>query len=305
LPVVCTGTQPTTISLEASTTTPSVGGSVTFTATLRSDGTAFQDQPVTIYHYFNGVKYTDITTNTNAAGKITLTQTLSATGQRTYYATFAGDSTHASSTSSAVNVRVGIEPASLKLEASTTTPPAGGSVTFTATLTSDGTLLQDKSVRIYHYFNNVQYNDTTTKTNNAGKITLTQSFSSTGQRTYYATFAADGTYVSATSSAVVINVGITQIDLKASPTATPTVGQSVTFTATLKSGDALLSGKSVTIYHYFNNVRYTDTTKTTASGQITLTQSFSSTGQRTYYATFAGDTAYTASTSSAVAINVK
>jgi hypothetical protein len=79
----------------------------------------------------------------------------------------------------------------------------------------------------------------------------------------------------------------------------------VTFTATLKSGDAPLSGKSITIYHYFNGVKYTDTTKTTnAAGQINLTQSFGSTGQRTYYATFAGDGSYGSSTSSVVTINV-
>lgn len=72
----------------------------------------------------------------------------------------------------------------------------------------------------------------------------------------------------------------------------PAVGKSVTFTATLKSGNTLLSSKSVTIYHYFNGVRYNDVTKATTNGQITLTQSFSSTGQRTYYATFAGDSTY-------------
>jgi len=98
---------------------------------------------------------------------------------------------------------------------------------------------------------------------------------------------------------------ITTTTITASTTA-PAVGQSVTFTATLKSGTTALSGKSVSIYHYFNGVKYTDTTKTTNSaGQISLTQSFGSTGQRTYYATFAGDTGYKTSTSPAVTINVQ
>jgi hypothetical protein len=67
----------------------------------------------------------------------------------------------------------------------------------------------------------------------------------------------------------------------------------------------LLSGKSVTIYHNFNGVKYTDTTATSNSaGQIALSQSFSSTGQRTYYAAFAGDSAYQTSTSSITTINV-
>jgi C1A family cysteine protease len=98
----------------------------------------------------------------------------------------------------------------------------------------------------------------------------------------------------------------TQLSLSASPTTTPTVGQSVTFTATLTNGATALSGKSVTIYHYFNGVRYNDvTTNTNSAGQIALTQSFGSTGQRTYYATFAGDSGYQTSTSSVTTINVK
>jgi hypothetical protein len=85
----------------------------------------------------------------------------------------------------------------------------------------------------------------------------------------------------------------------------PTVGQSVTFTATLKAGTKSLSGKPITIYHYVNGVRYTDTTKTTNSaGQIKLTRHFTSSGIRTYYAKFAGDARYKGSTSSVLKITV-
>jgi hypothetical protein len=89
-------------------------------------------------------------------------------------------------------------------------------------------------------------------------------------------------------------------------TLTPTVKQSVTFTATLKSGSTALSSKSVAIYHYLNGVRYNDTTQATnTKGQITLTTSWASAGKRTYYATFAGDSSYQASTSSVLTVTVK
>jgi uncharacterized membrane protein len=66
-----------------------------------------------------------------------------------------------------------------------------------------------------------------------------------------------------------------------------------------------LSGKSVTIYHYFNNILSNDTTNTTNSdGQIAFTQAFSSAGPRYFYATFAGDDIYGASTSAVVNVNV-
>ena len=189
--------------------------------------------------------------------------------------------------------------------ASTTAPAVGQSVTFTATLKSGTTPLTGKPVTIYHYLNNVRYTDTAKTTTTAGQITLTQTFSSAGQRTYYATFAGDKTYKTSTSSVVTINVKI-QTGITIIPSsATPTVGQSVTFTATLKSGTTPLSSKPVTIYHYLNNVRYTDTTKTTnANGQITFAQSFGSAGPRTYYATFAGDNTYAAKTSSVLTITV-
>ncbi len=207
----------------------------------------------------------------------------------------------------AVPAAAAAQPTALTFKASTTTPKVGQSVTFTATLKSGTTPLTGKSVTIYHYLNNVRYTDTAKTTNTAGQITLTQTFSSAGQRTYYATFAGDSSYAAKTSSVVTINVGSGSTTITLSPsTATPTVGQSVTFTATLKSGTMLLYGKYVTIYHYLGSTRYTDTTKTTnANGQITLTQTFSSTGPRTYYATFAGGSFYTSSTSSVVTVNVK
>jgi uncharacterized membrane protein len=71
------------------------------------------------------------------------------------------------------------------------------------------------------------------------------------------------------------------------------------------SGTIPLAGKSVMIFHYFNKVRYDDTTKLTNSdGQIALTQTFSSAGPYAYYATFAGDGYYDPSTSAVVNVNV-
>ncbi|MGB9211640.1 MAG: DUF2334 domain-containing protein, partial [Halobacteriota archaeon] len=84
----------------------------------------------------------------------------------------------------------------------------------------------------------------------------------------------------------------------------PAVNQPVAFNVTLKSGTTALPSESVAIYHYLNGVRYNDTTKTTnATGQISVTTSFGSAGTRTYYASFAGDSEYAASSDS-VRVNV-
>ncbi|MEI7827576.1 MAG: Ig-like domain-containing protein [Euryarchaeota archaeon] len=198
--------QSTALTLKPSTTTPAVGKSVTFTATLKSGTTLLSSKPVTIYHYLNGVRYTDTTKSTDAYGRIKLIQTFGSTGIRTYYAKFAGDSKNLASTSSAVVVTVKAGSSQLTLSPSTTTPAVGQSVTFTATLKSGTKALSSKPVTIYHYLNGVRYTDTTKTTDAYGRIILTQSFGSAGPRTYYATFSGDNTYKTSSSSVVVITV---------------------------------------------------------------------------------------------------
>jgi len=296
------------LALSVSNNNPAVGQSVTFTATLTSGTAALSGKSVTIYHYLNGDKYTDTTKTTGSDGKITLDQSFGSTGPRTYYATFSGDSSYPASTSNVLNVKVtGSQTTQLSLGANNPTPTVGQSVKFTTALTSGTTALSGKSVTIYHYLNGDKYTDTTKTTGSDGKITLDQSFGSTGPRTYYATFTGDDTYAASTSTVLTVNVGSsskTTTTLSTNNPA-PAVGQSVTFTATLTSGTAALSAKSVTIYHYLNGDKYTDTTKTTGSdGKITLDQSFGSTGPRTYYATFSGDSSSQPSTSGVLTVNV-
>jgi uncharacterized membrane protein len=111
--------------------------------------------------------------------------------------------------------------------------------------------LSGKYVTIYHYLNNVRYNDTSRPTNSDGQITFTQTLSSAGLYAYYATFEGD-VYTSSTSDVVNVNVGSYQSSSQATSQAatnvtgfaqttttlsasntTPAVGQAVTFTATL------------------------------------------------------------------------
>jgi len=297
----------TNMTLASSEPSITVNQKVTFTATLtlKNDITPLSSKRVSIYHYLNGVKYTDTTKTTTANGQITFVQTFGSAGQRTYYAAFAGDSQYANSQAGPVTIGVAYYLTTLSLSTNNATPTVNQKVTFTATLKNGTKPLSSKPVSIYHYLNGVRYTDTTKTTTANGQITFTQSFSSGGLRSYYATFLGDKNHKTSTSRAVNVNVGTpTTLNLIATPTAPP-AGKPVTFTATLKSGTTPLSGKSVTIYHYDKGVKYTDTTKTTnAYGKITFTQTFGSTGQRQYYATFVGDSSHASSTSSIVNVNV-
>jgi hypothetical protein len=109
------------------------------------------------------------------------------------------------------------------------------------------------------------------------------------------------TYYPATSSAKTQ----ASVALSASTT-TPSPYQYVTFTATLTSGGNPLSGKSVSIYHYVDNVRYYDiTANTDANGQVKLMKSWAGAAQFQYYAATPGDSSHAASTSSELVINVQ
>jgi hypothetical protein len=198
--------QPTQLTLTASNTAPTVNQSVTFKATLTPVGGTPIPEPVTIYHYLNGVRYNDIT----AYSTLTFATKWTTPGVRTYYASFAGDSAYQASTSSVVTINVTTplsgNPTHLTLTASNTTPVVNQSVTFNATLSSSGTALPSEPVTIYHYLNGVRYNDTTNTTNANGQITITTSFGSPGTRSYYASFAGDTSYNVSTSAVVTISV---------------------------------------------------------------------------------------------------
>jgi len=296
----------TSVALSASTTTPSPYQYVTFTATLTSGGNPLSGKSVCIYHYVNGVRYYDITANTDANGQVKLMKSWAGAAQFQYYAATPGDSSDAASTSSELIVKVGGQSTSVALSASTTTPDPYQYVTFTATLTSGGNPLSGKSASIYHYVDNVRYYDITANTDANGQVKLMKSWAGAAQFQYYAATPGDSSYAASTSSELAINVkSATSVALSASTT-TPDPYQYVTFTATLTSGGNPLSGKSASIYHYVDNVRYYDiTANTDANGQAKLMKSWAGAAQFQYYAATPGDSSYAASTSSELAINVQ
>jgi hypothetical protein len=104
------GLIPTSIALNVSNTAPALNEPVTFTATLTDSVThaPLANKPVTIYHTFKNVRYVDAVNKlTDANGQVTFAVSFSSVGARIYYATFAGDSRYAGSTSSPLEVTAG------------------------------------------------------------------------------------------------------------------------------------------------------------------------------------------------------
>jgi hypothetical protein len=291
----------TTTGLSASPAGAVVGEKVVFGATLKAGTTALAGKPVTIYHMFEGVRYNDVTANTDATGGVMFTQVFNTAGVRTYYASFAGDSTYATSTSAAVSVTItGSKPVDSVLTMSTGIehPLVGELVTFVMTLKAGTTALANKPIKVAHSFGDWTGVDATVMTNSAGTATYTQTFYSPGVRTFSARFEGDASYAASTSAAVFVTVSNpvvvnTVLSITASNT-NPFVGDLVDVTVKLvDAGGKLLANKSVKIEHELCSEVYVDATKITdANGLAKISQAFGSRGLRTYFAKFAGDSAY-------------
>ena len=303
---------PTTVTLTASNTTPAVSQPVTFNATLSNGTSPLSGENVTIYHYLNNVRYNDTTNATNATGQITVTTSFGSPGQRTYYATFAGDSSYQNSTSGVVTINVTTVtkmPTTLTLTESNSTPAVNQSVAFNATLSSNGTALPSESVTIYHYLNNVRYNDTTNATNQSGQITVATSFGSPGQRTYYATFAGDSSYQASTSSVVTVNV--TSVTKAATALTIAAPGSALTkqnffVNGTLSASAVGIGNATITLQRSTNNATWSNVTTnvTNAMGGYQFSNNESAANTYYYRTAYDGNATYGNVTSSVVTVNV-
>ncbi len=276
----------TTTALAVSTTTPAVGASVTLTATV-APSTA--TGTVTFY---SGT--TSLGTGTLSAGKATLTTSFATAGTDSLTAVYAGSTTFASSTSSAVSITVSSTKTATTtaLAVSATTPAVGASVTLTATVspsTATGTVTFMSGATSLG-----------TGTLSSGVATLTTSFATAGTYSLTAVYAGSTTFASSTSSAVSITVSSTKTATTtalAVSTTTPAVGASVTLTATVAPSTAT---GTVTFYSGTTSLG----TGTLSAGKATLTTSFATAGTDSLTAVYAGSTTFASSTSSAVSITV-
>jgi hypothetical protein len=193
----------------------------------------------------------------------------------------------------------------LTIATNNTTPALNQQFTLSGTLKAGTTPLSGKPITLRRMDLSGQWSTiSTTTTDTNGNYTFTRSESVQGTYSYYASFAGDTTYSTASSPFVTPSIGTyTATTITASKTS-PAIGETVTFTVTLKSGTTLLS-KPVKIWHsYPGGARSEDGTHTTsASGVYTFTQAFGSSGERVYHVEFAGDSMY-ASSSGAVTVNV-
>ena len=293
------------VTTTASTTTVTVfpispvsGQNITFSATVASTISG-SPNPTGSVQFFNGS--TLLGTGTLSGGVATFMTTSLTTGTYSITAKYLGDSNFTGSTSPVVNVTVAATANSTTtVTFSPSAPSYGTSVTLTATVAASGTGTGTPTGSVNFY------NGTTllgSGTVNSGVATLVTTTLPVGTNAITAQYSGDTNFTSSTSA--VVNVKVTQIAtttaLTFSPTS-PTVGASVTFTATITPVNTGTATPSGTV-EFLNGTTVLGT-GTVANNVATFTTSSLPAGTNSITAQYLGDTNYAASTSSVVPVTV-
>ena len=302
----------TTTTIQFSTATPTQGVPVTITSTVVNAGATQATMPTGI------VEYTDSLQGLLGYGTINgstaqLSATFNTAGAHTVTATYLGNSIYSGSAANGtVTVAAGTTnttSTTTTLNVATSTPTVGVATTFTATVASTvagKTTSPTGAVNFYSSISGLLGSAIL----NGSTATLSAAFATAGAQNVYATYVGDTNYTASSSTPISITVagaagtGTATTTTVSLGSTTPTVGVATTVSATVAStvaGKPNSPGGSVNFYDSVQGFLGTATlTGTTA----TLPVTFTTAGAQNVYATYAGDTNFTTSTSANVAVTV-
>jgi membrane-bound inhibitor of C-type lysozyme len=272
------------VTLQASTTTPQYQTNVTLTATVSPSSAT---GTVTFYN-----ETTNIGSAAVNAGAASLATSFAAGGTATLHAVYSGDYNYLSSTSNSLSMNVsGPLVTMTTLQASTSSVAIGGSVAMTATLsptTATGTV--------------TFYNGSTaigTANVNAGAATLNTTFASSGKIALKAIFAANASWETSTSNQISLFITGNTPDTVVLQINPPSlvIGDSATSTANISPAEA--TGTVV----FYDGTQAIGTSSVVA-GMATYVNLFMAAGSQSITAVYSGDTTYASNTSSPVTLSV-
>jgi hypothetical protein len=274
----------TSVTLQASTTTPQYQTSVTLTAAVSPSSAT---GTVTFY---NGTA--NIGSSAVNAGTASLTTLFAAGGSATLHAVYSGDYNYLSSTSNSLSMSIsGPLVTMTTLQASTSSVAIGGSIALTANLspaTATGTV--------------TFYSGSTaigTANVNGGVATLNTTFASSGKVALKAIFAANASWETSTSNQISLFVtGNTPDTVVLQVAPSPLfIGDSATLTANISPAQA--TGTVV----FYDGTQMIGTSSVMA-GVATYVKLFMVGGSQSLTAVYSGDTTYPSNTSSPVTLSI-
>jgi len=284
---------PTLTTISVNTNPASLGGSVTFTASvgLTSGGST----PTGSVQFMDGTTVLGSGT-LNSLTTATFTTTSLSIGQHTITAVYQGDANSSPSTSPAI-IETLKQSTSLALSTSASSALEGAAVTFTATATGAGGVPTGSIV--FQDGGTVIGSGTI---NASGVATLTSSTLSAGQHVITAVYSGDSGSLGSTSASIAQTIQASTTTLLSSSAIPSSVGASITLTATVTaSGSTTGAGTLSGAVTFMDGSTTLGTGAVNASGVATLKLSTLTLGTHTITASYAGATYYAASTSTAIA----
>jgi len=296
----------TTVVVVPSTTTPAAGSAITVSATLTPASTLSSLPSGTITFSLDGVTQTTVPLGAGSPSTTTTTITAPTSGTHLLTATYNGDTYYATSTSTAVSLTVTKTATTTVVVPSTTTPASGSSLQVTATITPTayGSSLPTGTVTFTVDGATQGVQNVTSGTPTTATITFT--VSNVGTHTLQATYSGDNNYASSTATSVLYTVSKTATTLTLSPsTATPTAGTTLQVTANVYPSATLTTLPTGTVTYTLDGVNVASANVVSGS-PATATVSFTvpTAGAHTLQATYGGDTIYSASSATALTLNV-
>lgn len=286
----------TTTNLTSSANPSTPGQAVTFTATVTTSGPG---TPTGVVVWWDGTtELGNFALNGNSASLTTSTLSL---GTHSITANYGGDAVFAASTSKVLTQTVSnTTTTSTSLASSANPSTVGQPVTFTATVTPNGSGTPTGTVTFKDGASTLGNGSL-----NNGRATLATSSLSTGSHSITAVYGGDSNFSGSTSAALSQTVtgntgGTTSASVSGSPNPA-TVGETVTFTTTVRpSGSGTPTG-TVTFEDGTTDLG----TSPLSGGQAVLSTSTLSQGAHSITAVYSGDSNFTGSTSAVLTETVQ
>jgi len=284
---------PTTMSLTSSANPSVTGQSVTFTATVHNDGSSPLTGPVTLTDGSS-----TLCSNVNLSGGIaSCSVSWTALGQHSITANYAGDANNeANSASLTQTVR---QPPTLVLSVD---PFPQATVLANVTLTLTATASSGTPTGNVIFYDNGNALSAAVALSGSGVATLSTTHMTPGAHSLTAQYAGDTNNASGPSN--VVNETIAQATTTTSlgtTDAAPTVGDSITLTATVTSTDG---PQPTGVVNFSDNGLPLGSASLSGSGVATLTTSSLPPGVHSMVVTYGGDTDNSVSSSSALSESV-
>jgi RHS repeat-associated protein len=265
-------------------TAAAVTPSTQLTGTVEVSGVTGNGGSTSVYCYANST--TIFSWSTSSSAETTFSWTApSSTGSNTLYCsgTWTGEHVNGTVSTPDIVVPVEIQP-TLSMTASPTSSIYGQSVTFTATISSGPT----GSISFYNGSTAIG-----SGTISGTTATYTTSTLAAGSYSVYASYPGSSTYMAVSSNTVAVTVSQATPSISVTSSTNPsTYGSSVTFTASVPSGDT----NTVTLYNGSTALG----TATPSSGTATVVSSSLPAGSDSVTASIAAGGNYAANTSSAI-----